>query len=216
MSLLLCAATPFEIQPTINFIKERQLDSQITVLFTGVGLMASAYTLTKQVSSQQPTMIIQAGIAGSIDPNLALTQVVAVKTEVVGDLGVVEQNSFRDLFSLGFIQKDLSPFQNALLVNNNISDFAGELIQVAGVSVNEISTDKNRIAYYQQMLGAQVESMEGAALHFVALQEGIPFLQLRSISNYIGERNKQAWKLQEAIDTLNIKLQDLIIKQIGS
>jgi futalosine hydrolase len=215
MSLLLCAATTFEIQPTLDFIKKQQLDKQITVLFTGVGLLASTYTLTKEICVQRPEMIIQAGIAGSLDAKLALAQVVVVKTEVIGDLGVDEQNSFRDLFSLGFIQKDLPPFQNGKLVNPYLPNNATDLLQVDGVSVNEISTSKSRISYYQQALGAQVESMEGAALHFVALQEKIPFLQLRSISNYIGERDKQAWKLQEAINTLNSKLQELIIKQIG-
>ena len=158
--------------------------------------------------------ILQAGIAGALDQNLQLTEVVAVKTEVVGDLGVVESNAFHDLFRLGFIQKDQAPFTKGQLVNPYLSD-EHDLKQVNGVSVNEISTAKERIDYYQQTLGAQVESMEGAALHFVGLKESIPFLQLRSISNYIGVRDKQAWKLQEAIETLNKKLQELIIKQIG-
>lgn len=215
MSLLLCAATSFEIQPTIDFIKEHRFNNQITVLFTGVGLMATAYSLTKQIGLRQPKMIIQAGIAGALDPTLELTRVVAIKAEIVGDLGVVENNSFQDLFSLGFIPKDGAPFKKGQLVNPHLTENIADLKQVTGVSVNEISTDKERITYYQQTLGAQIESMEGAALHFVALQEGIPFLQLRSISNYIAERNKQAWKLQEAIGTLNEKLQELIIKQIG-
>jgi futalosine hydrolase len=214
MSLLLCAATSFEIQPTIDFIKEYNLDNQLTVLFTGVGLLASTYSLTKQISIQQPDWVIQAGIAGALDQKLQLTQVVTVKSEVVGDLGVMEGNAFRDLFNLGFNQKDGTPFRNGQLVNPYLPSNI-DLQQVTGVSVNEISTAKERITYYQQSLGAQVESMEGAALHFVALQEKIPFLQLRSISNYIGERNKQAWKLQESIGTLNEKLQELIIKQIG-
>ena len=215
MSLLLCAATSFEIQPTIDFIKEHHLDNQITVLFTGVGLMASTYALTRQLYQQQYGMIIQAGIAGALDLSLPLTEVVAVKSEVIGDLGVVEKNSFQDLFSLGFLQKNNSPFIDGQLINPHMATFDIDLKQVTGVSINEISTNKERILYYQQTLGAQVESMEGAALHFVALQEAIPFLQLRSISNYIGERNKQAWKLQEAISTLNIKLTELIIKLMG-
>jgi futalosine hydrolase len=31
--------------------------------------------------------------------------------------------------------------------------------------------------------------MEGAALHFVCLQEDISFIQLRAISNFVGERD---------------------------
>jgi futalosine hydrolase len=45
--------------------------------------------------------------------------------------------------------------------------------------------------------------MEGAALHFVGREMNIPFLQVRAICNYIGERNKEKWKMQEAIDNLN-------------
>ena len=45
--------------------------------------------------------------------------------------------------------------------------------------------------------------MEGAALHFVCLQQKISFIQIRSVSNYVGERNKSSWKMEEAINQLN-------------
>lgn len=47
------------------------------------------------------------------------------------------------------------------------------------------------------------ESMEGAALHYVCREANIPFIQVRAISNYVGERNKEHWKIKEAIDSLN-------------
>lgn len=48
-----------------------------------------------------------------------------------------------------------------------------------------------------------IESMEGAALHYVCREFNIPFIQLRAISNYVGERDKSNWKIQEAIENLN-------------
>ncbi len=48
--------------------------------------------------------------------------------------------------------------------------------------------------------------MEGAALHYVCLQEQIPFVQIRSVSNYVGERDKTKWKMKEAIENLNTEL----------
>jgi len=57
---------------------------------------------------------------------------------------------------------------------------------------------------------ADIESMEGAALHYVCLQENIPFLQVRSVSNYVGERDKTKWKMKEAIHNLNTELSKLI------
>jgi futalosine hydrolase len=45
--------------------------------------------------------------------------------------------------------------------------------------------------------------MEGAALHYVARESNIPFIQIRAISNYIGERDKSKWQMKIAIDHLN-------------
>ena len=52
--------------------------------------------------------------------------------------------------------------------------------------------------------------MEGAALHYVCLCEKIPFLQLRCVSNYVGERDKSKWEMTEAISNLNIELNKII------
>jgi futalosine hydrolase len=55
--------------------------------------------------------------------------------------------------------------------------------------------------------------MEGAALHYVCLQENIPFLQIRSISNRVGERDKAKWEFKEAIKNLNKELA-VLLKEI--
>ena len=76
--------------------------------------------------------------------------------------------------------------------------------------VNEISTSKQMIKFYRDTFNPVTESMEGAALHYVCLMEKIPFLQIRSISNYIGERNKKKWNMQESINNLNENLKRII------
>ena len=182
-------------------------------MFTGVGLLASAYALTRAVYQQRPQFILQAGVAGSLDPNLALGSTVAVESDCIGDLGVVENQIFQDLFRLGLSQQNDSPYREMKLPNPHALPLS--LPGVQAVSVNEITTQPERVAYYRDTLGAQIESMEGAALHYVGLMEGIPFLQVRSLSNAIGERDKQAWKLQEAITSLNKELERLIPKIIN-
>jgi futalosine hydrolase len=59
------------------------------------------------------------------------------------------------------------------------------------------------IKFYRNVFDPAIESMEGAALHYVCLMENIPFLQIRSISNYIGERNKKKWDMMDSIVNLN-------------
>ena len=47
--------------------------------------------------------------------------------------------------------------------------------------------------------------------HYACLMENIPFIQLRAVSNFVGERNKRNWKLQEAIAVLNEKLREMLL-----
>ena len=66
------------------------------------------------------------------------------------------------------------------------------------------------IQFYRDTFDPVTESMEGAALHYVCLMENIPFLQIRSISNYIGERNKKKWDMNQSIYDLNNALVSII------
>lgn len=213
MQILLCAATPFEIQPTINFLQLNKQEDNIEVLITGVGLLATTFSLTQKLRQQKPEMMIQAGIAGSFDVQLPLTGTVIVEHDTVGDWGVMEDGVFRSIFNLGLIAPNEKPWTEQWLVNPHEALMTPlNCKRVKGISVNEITTDINRIFYLKNELGATVESMEGAAFHYIGLQEDIPFLQLRSISNYAGERDKTKWQLKESIQTLNALLQPLLSK----
>ena len=45
--------------------------------------------------------------------------------------------------------------------------------------------------------------MEGAAFFYACLLAKIPFLEIRSISNYVEARNRETWNLPLAINNLN-------------
>ena len=217
MQILLCAATELEIKPTITFIRNKLWDENVDLLITGVGLTAATYTLTKYVSTYRPGLIIQAGVAGALNPDLSLGEVVLIQSEVIGDEGVQENGTFHSLFDLGLADAQKGPFTNGRMINSH-----KELIGKAGmrlvnsVTVNQISTSAAQVDYYREILCADVESMEGAALHYVALAESLPFMQIRAVSNYIGERDKSKWVLKDAIAHLNDKLQSILIKLLNA
>lgn len=211
MRIILCAATEMEIAPTLQTLSLHE-NRTVDLLITGVGLLACTYALTKEVITNRPDMIIQAGVAGSLQAAQPLAQVVVVKSEYVGDLGVQENGRFQSLFDLKLQYQNSLPWQAGRLTNHHhILNDTG-LPVVDGVTVNEISTNEATIQYYRDQLGVQVESMEGAALHYIGLLEKIPFLQIRSLSNFIGERDKAKWKMKEAIAALNRELQRLLSK----
>jgi futalosine hydrolase len=76
--------------------------------------------------------------------------------------------------------------------------------------VNEVSTRPQRIEQLQQKYAPILESMEGAALHFICLREKIPFLQLRAVSNFVGERDKRKWQIKEAVQKLRAQLNSFL------
>lgn len=209
MQVLVCAATDAEIAPLIKALAKAKNDS-VEFLITGVGMMATTYSLVKQLSRQKPSLILQAGVAGTFERARPLAEVVAVRSESVGDLGVVEESGFRSLFDLHLLNTNSAPWKQERLVNEFSLLSTLNYRTVDGVTVNQISTSEEMIRYYSEELGVQTESMEGAALHYVALQEKIPFLQLRSLSNFVGERNKAAWKMAEAVANLNNAVQQVL------
>ena len=213
MRVLLCAATKFEIEATTVFLeKHPEYKSRVDVLITGIGLTAATYQLTRSILSDKPKFIIQAGVCGSLDNYLSPGDVVVVEKENIGDLGVMENGSFLPVFNLGLTLANEEPWTNGKLCNNLSVLRKTGLTIVDGVTINEITTNSERINFYKEKLKANVETMEGAALHYVCLSEKIPFLQIRSVSNYVGERNKNKWALREAIANLNLELQSILIK----
>ena len=213
MRITLFAATTFEVAPLIQFLKDQKLEDRVQVEITGVGLMAATYCITKAVMANKPDLLLQAGLAGCIDTLIPLGTTAAVLRESVGDLGVLQNATFTSAFDLGLMKPGEHPFEEGKLVNNHhdlLRD--AELPFVDSVTVNEISTNDDRISYYKHGLGAGIESMEGAALHYVGLMESIPFLQIRSFSNYVGERDKSQWVLEGAIEILNLELQRQLTK----
>ena len=210
---LLAAATVIEIAPLLEKLrKEDHWPPSVTidVLVTGIGLTAASYALTRQLALKRPDFVIQAGVGGCFDHQTPLGGVVAVKQEAIADQSVIELNELKTLFDLKLVPQNRYPFSKGWLINKNDILNKTRLKKVKGISVNEITTSGKKAAFYRQHFNPVVESMEGAALHYVCLMEKVPFIQLRSISNYIGERNKRKWEMKKAVANLNHELFTLL------
>ena len=207
---LVVAATAKEISPFINLARTGQFTST-DILISGIGLAASTYHLTRQLALKRYDLVIQAGVAGCFDPDIELGEVLTIERDTIADQSVVELQKLKTLFDLKLLPQDQYPYKKGWLINPR-KDFIkqAKLKIVRGVTVNQISTSKQMIKFYRDIFDPVTESMEGAALHYVCLMENIPFLQIRSISNYIGERNKKKWNMMDSIINLNNELVRII------
>ncbi|HVG69567.1 MAG TPA: hypothetical protein VM819_01615, partial [Vicinamibacterales bacterium] len=61
------------------------------------------------------------------------------------------------------------------------------------------------IAAIRARYDPDVESMEGAAFMYASLIAGVPFAQVRAVSNAVERRNRGAWKMDQAIKALSVE-----------
>lgn len=221
MNILIIAATQLEIAPFEAFLQEhfKQLGDSIffnekhrvQLLITGIGMVATTFQLTDILAEKSYDMVLQAGIAGSYDSNISLGKVFMVSEDMFGDLGAEDHYNFLDVFDLDFEEKNTFPFQNKRLVNPmNMLPFIPDLPTATALTVNAVSGSEFTIEKRRNKYNCQLESMEGGALHYVCLVKNIPFLQVRSISNYVEPRDRSKWKIKEALHSLNEWLVQLV------
>lgn len=212
--LLIISATPFEvagIQAYLDHLSEpdnmgwyRLGNWKVRMECTGIGLVATSYNLTRLVIQERPDFVLQLGIAGVLEPEVPLGTTVWVKDDLIADLGARDQEgNLLNLLALG-----LSDRSSVLLKSNPTHTFISLLEQLPralGLSVNQITGNPADAAMHVQRLqyDCHIESMEGAAMHYICNELDIPNLQIRSISNYIEPRDKSRWQLRTAIDNLN-------------
>jgi futalosine hydrolase len=211
MRVFITAATVGEWMPCFLNIDKlyTEKSKRLKIYFhqSGVGMMATLFSLTKLIMEEKPDLILQVGIAGCFDTSIELGRIVVVNKEIDGNSGVEENGKWRDLFDLKLEKANYPPYEKKTLPNPHIDKLnLLKLKTVTGITVNEITTRKERIKQLVKKYEPVTESMEGAALHYVCRNTNTSFLQMRTISNYVGERDKSKWKIKESLDNLNSAL----------
>lgn len=209
MKILLVAATNLELNPVLE--QCQNTGHQILPLPTGIGALLTCFHLTQSISQIQPDWVVQVGIGGCFNESIPIGTVTGIAAEYLGDLGVEENGHFSDVFDMGFLKHNQAPFITKGLPNPYWEKLHGNnLTLVNAVTVNEITTRKERIQNLVQKYDPILESMEGAALHLTCLKLNQPFLQIRAVSNWVGERNKSNWNIPLALRNLASNTHSLI------
>jgi futalosine hydrolase len=206
MHILIVAATKKEIGPFASG------HAGYDVLITGIGAAPTVYHLQKRLQQIEYDLVIQAGIAGSFNNEIQPGEIVLIRQDCFGDLGLEENGHFKSIFDAGFGNKDEFPFENGWLINPHTDILPASMPAVNAVTVNKVSDSLLQKQQLFQKYSPQVESMEGAALNYVCLQEKLSFLQVRAISNYVGENDRNKWKYKEAITNLNNYLDKMVLE----
>ncbi len=227
MKILIVAATIAEIRPLLqklaltgtegDFLQHYHYQNHsIDTLVTGVGMAHTAFHLGRQLNREKYDLAMNVGIAGAYSPDTPIGTVYQINAEIFGLLGVEDEENFLSLFALGLQDPDSFPYDGGWLINGKppVSATLQKLPMAKGVTVNMIYTHKETIATLNQMYNADLESMEGASFFYACLIEGVPFVEIRSVSNYVAERDKSCWDIPLAIKNL-VKTMEHLLRDLA-
>jgi len=174
------------------------------VVLTGISKANAAAAVARVVDPGRHGAILSLGIAGvyaGID--LPLGAAIAATVSFMADEGVRTPDGFIQCSDVGFPLGDfpgsavpVDPTLLALLAP--ITDATGPIATVSTCSGTDLLAGEIACR-----TGAWAEGMEGAAVGLVAHRLGIPFAEIRAISNSTGDRDRQVWKIAPALARLS-------------
>jgi len=220
--VLVLAATEMELAPLREHLRDAReirgpwdavtLGSlgrvRVALTTSGLGKANAAACLAATTLALGPRAAIQVGIGGAyLGSFLSNGMVAAASEELQLDLGLRREDGALDgLDALGFAATPARDGRPARF--NLVPTHAGLQLVLAErlglpllrfATLDAITAGVDRGAALQRAHDVSVESMEGAAAAQVADRLGLPFAEVRGVSNLVGERDKGLWDIRSAV-----------------
>lgn len=205
--LLVVTAVPAEAEA----VRAGLTDPTVTVAPVGVGPAvagaATARLLALAEAAGRPyRAVVSAGIAGGFAGRVVVGGTVLATRSIAADLGAESPDGFLPIEELGMAPEllgagSLVPADPALL--DTLRAALPDAITGAVLTVSTVTgTAESSAALAARHPDAVAEAMEGYGVAVAAAQAGLPFAELRTVSNPIGPRDRGAWRMREAFAAL--------------
>ena len=188
-------------------------DLRVQVL--GIGKTSAAMHLAMALRTMESARaVLLFGIAGAFPTRHRTTAAVVrpgslcvVGSDRFGDEGTETPTGFQDLNSLKL--GDCGPFPANPRMAQQAAAALGAPI-VRGVTTSTCSGTEASSQRLARRSGADIETMEGAAVGFVCRQLEVPLLHIRAISNWTGDRDRGEWNLGVSVAIAQRALRRLV------
>lgn len=215
--ILLISATLLEAEPLVDALggagvpfswgpawQGRHRDTELVLSVPGIGKANTAAGLALAVARWRPRAVVQVGIGGAyVGSFLSIGMVAVAALEVHVDCGAGEGDGWQSMERLGFPLLEGPPPRfnemptDAALSERLAAPSQAPLLRFA--TSERVSATLEAAERLQRGFDVAVESMEGAAAAQVCLALGVPFAELRGVSNIVGERDRRAWDVPRAV-----------------
>jgi futalosine hydrolase len=157
------------------------------------------------------------GVCGAYPPGhvpgagLEVGQLCVVGEEWLADEGVATTGGFTTIAALGL--GSVGPFHaDAGRTAAVARVLAAPIVRGATVSTCSGTDETSQAA---ARTGAAIETMEGAAVAIACRRAGVPWVQVRCVSNRTGERSRGGWDLPRAVAIVQEAVRRLAAQQWG-
>ncbi|WP_436776817.1 futalosine hydrolase [Yinghuangia sp. YIM S09857] len=174
------------------------------VVAAGVGPAAAAAGTAAALARTPYDLVVSAGIGGGFAGAAPVGSLVVASRIVAADLGAETADGFLSVDELGFGRSvfDVAPD----LVEGAAEAARGVLEDVRVGEVLTVATVTGTAARAAALVGrhpdAAAEAMEGFGVATAAAAAGVPYCELRTISNLVGPRDRDAWRIPDALRAL--------------
>jgi len=231
MPVLVAAATGLELRaalkleadaPQGKLFEVSAYGRPVLALVTGIGVVNSALALGRALESADVAGVLNLGVVGSFD--LAahpLGCVRLVEQELWPEYGLLFSGAVAaDAAALGFALNGVAASAADAIFERLAWDAPAEarrlgldpssLACATSLTVSGVTADAERARELSARFGAGLESMEGFALAYAARLSGLPFAELRAVSNAVGSRPPEGWDLPGALAALGRASQQIL------
>lgn len=181
----------------------------VALLAAGLGKANVALALGAVTERVAAGLILSVGVGGAFPGSgLEPGDLAVASEEVYADEGAETAEGWQGLDAVGiplWEAADGGVYLNRLPVDPAETAGLAAAARAAGraavgpfVTVSTVTGSAARAAWLRERFGAVCETMEGAAAAHAALARGVPFAEVRGISNAVGPRDRASWRLAEA------------------
>lgn len=185
---------------------------EVVALAGGVGPAAAATATATAICLAGPfDQVLSVGVGGGFQGVSPVGSVALADRIVAADLGADSPEGFLPIEALGLGLSSIAC--SARLVATARS----RLPQVVVGPVATVTTATGtaaRAAWLRWRHPLVAEGMEGFGVATAAARHGLPVLELRAISNLVGDRDRAAWRITEALAALADAWAKLVVEPL--
>lgn len=200
--------------------------SEVAVRVCGFGVVASSVSAMHLIERCRPDRVILAGIGG-LFPGQAyqLGEAIGFDAVAMDGVGVGQGSGFLSPTQLGWDDPSLGCCPDRILLQRQFveAEDAGRVVRSPDrennflLTVCSASADSKEADWRAERFpGVVAEDMEGYPVALACQTLETPLSIVRGFSNFVGERDKAAWKIRESLQSVAIALKQAVNQAMES